>query len=592
MAEISSTNNTQTTTTTGDDKTTAKQNSMSEENKLVRHKARYIVSKFALKLDGEEEMIELNPVCINEIVIMQDFDDCIQPIFQIKAVLPPLVIDYLNTNKSTTSIFIRFRRLDFNSGSDIIKLDKTINRDGIEDICNTEFVLFAPDSGKISNLDEYKSVVETVSGKKSSDILYQINKAGENLVNYTKSYQLFLWKATDLYNMRKVVNYVFSNCTVGDAAAGILSQGGFTNILMAPPDNSSQIAQIIVPPMSQMNVFNYLQRIYGMYDTDVLFFSDIDRTYVLDKSGKCKAYADNEYTKTIFSIVDSNTVDTTDVGSSTLDEKMEFHNKVDIDSVSIRSLSSVNDVIRGNNSMYIDSRTNEITTVSGAGEQRGSGCINVTTDQESSEYTKKRQSNMVSELALNLRLDNLIDYNYNALSPNKAFVFSFYNKLYYQYNGYYRLKRATHIFTRMGQGEMMAVMGSFEFVRKTALSEEERSTIEYDVFQTATLTEENKTEAANNADSNNSADPSFSQSETNQVAEGKMEPSTTPTVQSSSAPKDLIENAPEYNKIQPTDDLTVINAKLAAQQKQLDQENSEKSKVAGSPAPTPLNEKK
>lgn len=551
---------------------------------LTRHKSRYKVTKFALKIEGQEEPISLHPVCINQIIIMQDYDNCIQPIFLVKAVLPPMIIDYIDTHISSVSFIIRLQLIDDNSAADLLKLDKSPNRDGVDDICNDSFILFSVDSGKTPNLAEYKSVVETMTGEKKNDILYRINQAGENMANYTQQYELFLWKESDIYTMRNVVNYVFSNATIGDAAAGILSNAGFTKVLMAPPDNSSQMAQIIVPPMSLMNVFNYLQATYGMYNSDVIFFSDIYRTYVIDKSGMCKAYEDNEFTKTVFSVVDSYNTNSKDVGSATIDEKKEYHTKLDITSLYFRSLSSVNDVIKGNTNMFIDSRTNEITTVSGAGQQRGAGCVNVTTDQESSGFTKSRQANIISELALNLRVDNMTDYNYISMTPNKAFVFAFTNKDYYQYNGYYRLMKSTHIFQRMNQGEYLAITGSFEFTRKATLSEEERSTIEYDVFRTAQVTSEGVAKAEAKADTNNANDPSFNQSQTNQVAEGKME-APAETQKSTDPPKDLSDNVYEYNKIKPTDDLGVINAKLAAQQKQLDAEKE------SSKAPIPLNEK-
>lgn len=552
---------------------------------ISKHKSRYKIDKFALKIKEQVEMIELNPICIKEVVVVQDYDECIQPIFQIKAVLPPLIIDYINTHKDTTNIFIRLQRIDFESGADILKQDKVFNTSGIDNVCDTEFVLFSADSGKIKNLDEYKSVVETIRGQNSNDILYQINKSGENFANYTQEYQFFLWKESDLYNMRKVVNYVFSNCTVGDAAVGLLSDGGFTNILMAPPDNTETIAQIIIPPMSQMNVFTYLQKVYGMYDTDVTFFSDLSRTYILDKSGKCKAYEDNEYLKTIFSVVDSYNSDTSDVGSSTIDEKREFHNKVDIDNIAIRSLAPVNDVIRGNNSMYIDSRSNEITTVSGGSTQRGNGCVNVTTDQESSQYTKSRNVNKITELNLNLKLNNLIDYNYFAMTPNKSFIFSFKNKDFYQFNGYYRLRRATHIFMSESQGEMLAIMGSFEFVFKDTLSEEEQNAIMYDVFRTAQVTESGKTDAESKASENNAKDPSFNQSQDNQVAEGKMEAPKKETG-GSNPPKSVGESS-ESSKIKPNDNPNKVNEKINNQEK-----NKEKTDdFNGSPVPKPLDEK-
>ena len=81
--------------------------------KLVLHKSKYIVSKFALNGPDFPEMVDLIPQSIRQIYIIQDFDNCIQPIFQIQVTLPPLVIDYINTHKSDVSFYLRFKEIDY-----------------------------------------------------------------------------------------------------------------------------------------------------------------------------------------------------------------------------------------------------------------------------------------------------------------------------------------------------------------------------------------------------------------------------------------------------------------------------------------------
>lgn len=564
------------------------ENTTNDPYKLVLHKSKYIVSKFALIGPDFPEMVDLIPQAIRQIFIIQDFDNCIQPIFQVQVTLPPLVIDYINTHKSEVSFYIRFKEIDYMRAEENYTVDNApYNNNGSEDICNGVFILFSADVGRVENLSSYQKANEIITGDSTVNNINNIMGQGHNFKNYTKEYQFFLWKEDDLYNLRTPVNAVYSGVTLGDAAAGILSSNGFKNILMAPPDNTNSFGQLIVPPQNMMNVFSYLQKQYGMYDTDVIFFSDINRTYVIDKSGECKAYEENEYQKMIFSVVRSDSEDAQSVGSCTIDLKKEYHTKIDIANIMVRSLASVHDIIKGNVNRYIDSRNNEITTVSGAGEQRGEGCTNITLDRQGTEYTKKKQANTVSEMNIQIKLNYLSDYKYLALSPNKAFIFAFKEKDFYELNGYYRLIKAKHFFTREGEGDRMTITGEFEFVRKKTLSEEERSAIEYDVFKTAQVTEEGKAEAASKADENNAKEPSYQQSQENQIKEGKQEAHKT-TTKGSSVPNDLSPNVYEYNKIKPTDSNDVINAKLVAQQKQL---NEERSKKGGSPAPTPLDEK-
>ena len=588
------------------------------EPKLENHKYRYKVSTFEIETKDpafadQNYRITLAPICIKTISLLSNFDQFLQPVMEVTAVLPPPVVDYIRVHKDEISFIIRIDMVDFLSGANMHSggSDKDYADNGVEELCKDKFIFVTPDTMKTPNLGEYIDVSDVLASNEKASEIKGIIKAGHNSANYTQEQHLFLWKEHDLYTVRKQVNAVYSSATIANAASSILSDNGFNHVLLAPPTNNETFGQLLIPPMTMMNVFRFMQSQYGMYSTDVIFFNDIWRTYVIDKSGECKAHEENEFTKNIISVVPSRSEHSQSTGTSMLTEKKEFHTKVDVKACAVRSLSSINDVLQGNTNMYIDSRNNEVTTVSGAGEQRGEGCVNVTTDREGSPYTKSRQANAVSELALNMRIDGLNDYNYTAFSPNKAFIISFKDKDFYQYNGYYRLMNATHIITREGQGDQMRITGLFEFTRKKALSEEERKTIDYDVFRTAQVTEEGKEEAKKNGEENKVNDPSYKQSQENKVAEGKVEapkeevkgspaPSTTSDVSKkpegvpalthkelehldklAEQPSKIQEFNPDTNKAYQEQE-----AKRAANKKK------EPSNKGGSKPPTPLDEKK
>ena len=540
--------------------------SQEQELSLKMHKSLYKVKNFSIKSPSLTEPIELATECINSIFIIQDFDECIQPVFQVQAVLPPLVIDYILMNKTQVSIHLRLQQIDLIDASEHLIVDKNWKENGAVDITNDDYILFSADGGRVPNLSDYQVLSETISGESESDMLTKIKTAGSNFANYIKETTLFLWKESDLYNLRSVVNAVYNNSTIADAAASVLSDNGFQRVLMTPPDNGEAVSQLIIPPMYMMNVFEYLQSQYGMYSTDVNFFSDIYRCYVMDKSGECKAYEDGEYTKTIFSIVRSSNQMAQSEGTSTLDEKFEYHMVTDIGKIAIRSLADLNDLIQGNNGMFIDSNNNNVTTVSGAGSQRGSGLTNITVDQEGTQYNKQRLANSIGELNLGIKLADYTDYNYLAFTPNKAFVFNFKDKEYYQYNGYYRLTRAFHGLSRRSSGDLMSINGMFEFVRKKELSEDERTAINYDVFRSVEVTEEGQEEAASAADENNANDSTYTQSEDNQTKEGLKDS------ESSNQVSEEVDNTPSP---------TVSD----------EEANTTSNSNQGSPAPVPLDER-
>ena len=523
MADIANTSTTQSNT----------QTSSKKEQDLQPHMYRYKVVTFTIETPKDEDyreqkyLIPLDPTCIRVIKLIQDFDTAIHPIFEITAVLPPPVVDYINTHINDIKFILRIDMVDFvNPTNNYLSGSKGQGYDthGDEILCNDKFITFVPNNMKSPNLADYKTASDVLAAKENSKNTIDLFAYGHNTANYTTDINLFLWNEHDIYTTRKQVNAVYSSVSIGDAASSMLSNNGFNHVLIAPASNGEKFGQLVIPPMTMMNVFRFLQNQYGMYNTDVVFFTDIWRTYVIDKSGECKAHEDNEYTRTIFSVVPTGSEASQDTGTFELQEKKEYHIQLDIRKVYVRSLSSVHDIIQGNTNMYIDSRNNEVTTVSGAGEQRGEGCVNVTTDREGSPYTKSQQANTIAELALNLKISDIRGYNYFAMSPNKAFIVNFRDKDFYEYNGYYRLMKAMHIFTREGSGDQMEIVAlDMEFTRKKMLSEEERKTIDYDVFRTAQVTEEGKEQAKANGEDNKQNDPSYNQSQDNRVAEGKAE---------------------------------------------------------------------
>jgi hypothetical protein len=513
-ANVSGTGTTTTASTTADKTAT-------REPEIINHKSKYKVTSFSLIDPNIKDPIVLLPESINKITIIQDFENCVQPVIKLEVVFPPLIVDYISQHKGEISFFLRVQLINYASAQNNFQMEGNYPVTATDDICNGKFIMFTEESSQMPNKALYESVSRTITGdeKKTID---DITKCGENLINYTKEYGFFIWKEDDLYNLRKPINAVYSNCTVGDAANHIVSDQGFTRVLMSPPNNTKSYDQLVIPPMTTMSVFNFLQDQYGMYDTDVTFFCDIYRTYILDKSGECTAYTNDQYRKMIFSVTHTTSEGAMGVGTSTLEEKKEYHGLLDIEDVQQRSLTALWDVTHGTVNQMTDARNNETTTVKGAGSQRGDGCVNITTDNEGTPYTKNRLTNSVAEMKLNLKITHMSDYDYTAITPNLAFVFEFKDKDYYIFDGYFRLMTAKHFLMR--QGTEMAIVGEFEFTRKKGLTEEEKETIEYDVFRTAKKTDEGVAAAA--AKNSDTSETKGQNSEKVADAQGKVDQAT------------------------------------------------------------------
>lgn len=571
-----------TTTTTTTNETTTNNDSTQEQNlNLVNHKSKYIITTFSLIAPEFKDPIILNPAAINKVTVIQDFDNFIQPIFKIECVLPPLIVDYITQHKAKISFYIRFDMISFSSAADNLKIAESYPTNVTKTICDGVFVTFNSDSSLMPNRETYHKVTETVLGKEDPNLLYDMTEAGSNMVNYTKEYGFYLWKESDLYGLREVVNAVYSGTTPADASTSMLSDNGFKDVIMFPPDANTSYDQMVIPPMSMMNVFKFMQSQYGMYETDSIFFCDIMRPYLIDKSGECKAYAQGEYPKVIFDVVKTDSEYSVNYGTSTLDAKNEYHNMIDVEDTTQRSLSSIYDILVGNNPQMVEARNNKTTNIKGAGQQRGDGCTSLTTDQEGNAYNKAKIANMIAELNLNLKIDYLPDYDYTVMTPNRTYVFAFKEKEFYLFDGYYRLLIARHFFVR--HGTEMHIVGQFEFARKKTLSEDEKNEIEYDVFRTAQTSDEKKEEAKGKAEENNKSDPSFKQSQTGRGMEagGTYEQASGASTTAGSSAPGAVTDAAKTN----TNSAQVFSTKDATAS------TSTKSTTTGSSAPTPIDQR-
>jgi hypothetical protein len=138
MADIASTSSTTTSTTS-----TAKQ-----EPELQSHMYRYKVVTFTIENTKDEDykeynyMIPLDPVSIKVIKLVQNFDIDIHPIFEITAVLPPPVVDYINTHMNDIKFILRIDMIDFVTPNNnmVAGSGRAYDTNGAEILCDDKFI--------------------------------------------------------------------------------------------------------------------------------------------------------------------------------------------------------------------------------------------------------------------------------------------------------------------------------------------------------------------------------------------------------------------------------------------------------------------
>lgn len=93
--------------------------------------------------------------------------------------------------------------------------------------------------------------------------------------------ELFLFNLNNLNTNKKIFNAVLENCSPKNAVGYILGNSGLATVLMNSPDNEMVYDQILLTPNNLRNSIEALDNVYGIYDSPLRQFLDLDMYYLL-----------------------------------------------------------------------------------------------------------------------------------------------------------------------------------------------------------------------------------------------------------------------------------------------------------------------
>ena len=152
--------------------------------------------------------------------------------------------------------------------------------------------------------------------------------------------------------------------------------------------------------------------------------------------------------------------------------------------VKINNASVFNDQINGNSLKMINSKKNSSATISGTGDQRGSGNTRVENNNDDNDYSKLQYANSVSEMNKPLKMTIMDNFMW-ALTPNKEFIINWEDtRVAPVYNGYYRIKICQYMLAK--NGDWMTLTTRLDMVKKEDISAAEKAAIDKEVVPVAT----------------------------------------------------------------------------------------------------------
>lgn len=425
-------------------------------------KYRYRVEVFNLILPSEPDPLTLIHEAITRMSISRLYDEALQPIFQLHVNLPPKIYKKFLEEKEDARFHIRIGKVQIDPSEEEVFVDEYIN--GI-------FLATTDDEPDFKDEEEYDAVNEAEGGEGDDD---DWKRGIYNISNYTVEYIIPLWRENDLKGLRSVVNESLSGATISTVMTKVYTDAGIEKVLMAPIDNDGSYGQLMIPPMNLLNVHEYLQKVYGTYYTGTVLFADFRCLYVLDRSGLCTAYEDEEFKRTIILVMRPKDDRNYRVGTEPYEKGKLYFQFVNQEAIEFSSPSASADLIGGNNVTLIDSNTNETTEVNGAGTQSGDGNSRVVAENYSNDFSKTTLLADIVEANLTLTV-TITDYDEFAFTPNKEYLLVYEEKEKQAVNGYYRLTSSNAVFVK--RGDDYDITGTHTFAYKAPLSEDDTNKI-------------------------------------------------------------------------------------------------------------------
>lgn len=121
---------------------------------------------------------------------------------------------------------------------------------------------------------------------------------------------LVLFKQSHMEDYRSLNNNIYRNGNLTSVLLALFQLTKQDKCIMSPLDNNKffKDEDVVIPNnYSLLGIVNYLQSVYGLYNSGYIIFRDFDRLYFLSKEINSKAFSKNEYKRVYIKFSDMTT---------------------------------------------------------------------------------------------------------------------------------------------------------------------------------------------------------------------------------------------------------------------------------------------
>jgi len=405
---------------------------------------RYEITQLSIVIDGVGT-ISIPPYRVKELEIIEDFEKNVFPIFRLVAIVESSTYKKIIRNKNKVNVTLIM-------DSYYSYIDSTTRHDPGHRVLDTPLQLLMND-----NIEDLMYTQKLTTNLKDYTHAIEIDEHDLQMVD--NAIEMYLFKSDSLDKTKSSnCNIILKNATVTQAIAYITAKAGFNKreLIMSRPDNTETYDVILIPPLSVLKAFLYLDMYYGLYRTGSLIYFGITRNYIIKYTGEFTAWSADEFgpgeavgEDDVLKIVIPKTDNSFKASTLGQIDKKSFIG--DFHTIDISNDSIANNYIYGNGSQFVDSYTGETYASTGLAFNKNTNYLRLLENRTENEYlttiyTKQTEGNSIVVTV------NLQDVDISLITPNKMYKLEFEDgTISARYEGKFFLSYAKHTFINTGK---------------------------------------------------------------------------------------------------------------------------------------------
>ena len=373
---------------------------------------------------------------VSQIDIEENYEEYYFPLIKLTLVLESSIYYKILKDKLNCKFNIRVDRYY----QTIDSSDKSLNKIFIND----SFSLIMDDGtdDMLSALDEEENKQDYKS-RKASDI-NELDDV-DNVVTF------YLFKSS-ISGTKINVNKILCNANVSDAIAYLVTVGKLGKVLMSQPDNVKVYKELLIPNMSILKAFAFIDTYYGLYKSGSVIWFGIDHIYIGPFNGSGNAFKANEIQNTNIIIPKSaNSEYTTSLGSlKKVNDNKSNYIVGNYSSLNIENQSISNDYLNANSIQIVDSYDDMTVSSNSTATSKNGNFTKIFINKTENDFISEMYTAQTNAKSVVVTV-KLQDYDVSAIAPNKKFNMIFQDPNYTKkYNGNYTVAGVAHTFIKEG----------------------------------------------------------------------------------------------------------------------------------------------